>query len=340
MKTFFPVLHFALFISMTLVPLHSIQAQAGGRYRPGQAILYLEGTTGEWKKGTYVGQTADGTQPIIRETPNQFFKDGFERATSWDRIKKAGAANDNPAATPAMQQQPQPNHTAPAPNNPNNAAAVPGGKPMTQDEVLTFLSARLGDNPFADSQKLQQTKLELGGLIKKRGTDFRFDAVSPFANALGKFGMTSDVTGPLNKNFGEPNTQDFLFGTWATTKTGLPVNFVEGGRLYTWTEAAAINTGTVTINRDGSYLWKTGTVQGDIAGQWRPATATDMLDSGGAGVVLKNAKNGTEWVVYKYREWDTQDEWISIVQLPERGVREGGIRIPAGQENKVQAPAR
>lgn len=315
-------------------------APAVGQFQAGEAILYLDGVTQQWKQATYIGQTADGTQPIIREAPNEFYKDGFERATSWDRIKKAGAANDNPPAAAAMQKPPPDAPVVPPVKGRVNAPAAPGGKPLTQDEVLNFLTARVGDNPFADSQKLQQAKLELAELIKKRGTDFRFDASSPFANQLSKFGMTSDVTGPLNKNFGEPNQQDVLFGTWTTTKTGLPVKFVEGGKLYTWTEAAAINTGTVTVNPDGSYLWKTGTAQGDIAGQWRPATAADMLDSGGAGVVLKNAKNGTEWVVYKYREWDTQDDWISIVQLPERGVREGGVRIPAGQENKIQAPTR
>ena len=76
--------------------------------------------------------------------------------------------------------------------------------------------------------------------------------------------MTSEVTGPLGLNYGPPNDQKWLWGSWLTSKTGLPVKYVEGDKLMLWSEIGKANTGKVTINPNGTYVWHTDSAQGVI----------------------------------------------------------------------------
>lgn len=301
--------------------------EAAGKFKPGQKIWYRVGGTwpAKWEQGTFVEETPGGKQPIIRLKPNQFHPNGAQTAYIWDDVKGQppvdGAVDAGPAAAPKPV----------AGGNQGGKTAGPDGPPLTEDEILKFLSGRLGSNPFADSNILQKTKNELGALIKKRGTAFLHNsAVSDFGQKISAFGMTSEVTGPLGHNFGPPNTQDWLFGSWVTSITGLPVHYVEGNKRITWTEIGAANTGKVTINKDGTYVWNTDSAQGVIQGRWHEASVEEMADQGGAGVVLEKAKNGEAWVAFKYRASNPGEEWLGLAEVNHRSIREGAMRIPAG----------
>lgn len=304
-----------------------------GKYQPGQKIWYRVGTTWppQWEQGTYVGQTPDGKQPIIRRKPDQFYPGGFETAYTWEDVKDAPPENATQRNAPIpVRPQPAPGD-APKPNPQpgTDTPAAAGGPPLMEEEILKFLQDRLGDNPFADALRLQQAKDDLGALIKKRGTAFRHNsAISPFAQKVSAFGMTSEVIGPLGKNFGPPNARDWLFGTFVTAKTGLPITYREGDRLMQWSEVGSLNTGTVTINPDGTYVWDTDSAQGVIRGKWHAATPAESGDHGGAGVILEKAKSGTDWHAYKYRAGNPLEEWLGLDNLPERSIREGAMRVP------------
>ena len=304
-------------------------APAGsGKFKPGQKIWYRVGGTwpAKWEQGTFVEETPGGKQPIIRLKPNQFHPNGAQTAYVWEDVK------DQPPAGGAEPDAPQPAKPKPGAGGVQGGKpAGPDGPPLTEDEILKFLSDRLGTNPFADSAILQKTKNDLGALIKKRGTAFLHNsAVSDFGQKISAFGMTSEVTGPLGHNFGPPNTQDWLFGSWVTSKTGLPVHYVEGNKRITWTEIGAANTGKVTINKDGTYIWNTDSAQGVIQGRWHEASVEEMADQGGAGVVLENAKNGEAWVAFKYRASNPGEEWLGLAEVNHRSIREGAMRVPAG----------
>lgn len=209
-----------------------------------------------------------------------------------DAGRSAGTASKLPPFPSAPTPQPG---TTPG-RNPamGKVEALPqaaAGPPLTEAEILKFITDRVGNTPFADSAKLQKTERELGALIKQRGTAFLHDsAISDFGQKISALGMTSEVTGPLSHNYGPPNKQDWLWGSWVTSKVGLPVKYVEGNKLMLWTEIGAANTGKVTINPDGTYVWHTDSAQGVIHGKWHEASIAEMADQGGAEVVWKMPK--------------------------------------------------
>jgi hypothetical protein len=183
-----------------------------------------------------------------------------------------------------------------------------------------FLRTRLPGDPFRDSALLDKTKKELGELIKKRGVNFRYETLSDFGNEIGKFGMTSEVTFPLRDNYGPPTKQEWYIGTWSTSVTS-----VNG-----WWNIAA-KTGFLTINADGTYVWKLSA--GDppanyVRGAWRKATKKEMDVSyqGGSGIVLLSAKQGYDFIVRQDRVTTLAGDWIDISDLGTRQMREGGKR--------------
>jgi len=350
-----------LLLSLTcLLPTLRLAAEeTHPNYTPGQKIEYREAIGGKWEPGTFVGETPGGSQPIIRRKPSQFYPQGDQTAYAWADIRPAAPAKEPappaipaPPAPPAIPPLPVPPPipafpvppapapcpaVKPDPAKPLAPATAPAGAPLPEAEILDFLSGRLGTTPFADSAKLQQTKNDLGALIKARGTAFRHtSAISDFGQKISAFGMTSEVTGPLTHNFGAPNTQDWLFGSWVTSKTGLPVRYVEGDKLVTWLEIGAANTGTVSITKDGTYRWNTDSAQGVIEGKWHPASPAESGDHGGASVVLEKAKNGEDWHAFKYRAGNPGEEWLGLAEVNHRSIREGAHRIPPGQEGRIK----
>ncbi len=302
----------------------------GKALKAGQKILWLDHITTKWTEGEYLGETADGKQPIIRK---KFGEVGSQTAYDWKEIRSA-SEDDVPAATAPG--NPATSRIPPLPLRPVvSGEAAPGGEPLSEEEVKQFITDRVGDKPFDDPAKLRKAILDLDALVKNRGTKFLHNtALNYFGDWLSKHGFSA--IGPINHNFGPPNDQKWLFGSWVTSKTGLPVHWVEGDKLITWTEIGAANTGIVTINKDGTYRWQMDSAKGDIVGKWRPATVEEMGDQGGAGVILEKAKEGAEWVAYKYRASNPDEEWLGLAQVNHRSTREGAIRIPPNQVGKVK----
>jgi hypothetical protein len=312
---------------------------AGHGFKAGQMIQWKDRITGKWEHGEYVGETPGGKQPIILQKSGDA---GSQTAWTWDGLK--GTTDDDVAvAPPAATPKPAPGMpAAPAkPANPNPPApgagpAAADGAPLTEDDIKKYFVDRIPGKWSDDPEKFRQVKAELDNLIKKRGTAFIYNTgLNKFGTWLGENGM--GYNGPISHNYGPPNNQDWLFGSWDTSITGLPVRWVEGDKLYTWNEIGASGTGRVTINKDGTYRWNTKSAQGVIEGKWHAASADEMGDQGGAGVVLENAKNGEPWVAFKYRASNPGEEWLGLAEVNRRSVREGAMRVPAGQEGKVKA---
>ncbi len=246
--------------------------------------------------------------------PNEFFKEGFERAYSFDEIRHVGAATKPKAPAP------KPAGTAPAP-------PLRGGGLLSQVDILNYLRTRLGDQPFLHPDR-EAIRKELGELIKQRGVNFRYENLSDFSNQLGKYGASSEVIFPIQDNYGLPTKQAFLMGTWGMDIIGAPVTVTRGDKVYRQGELGAKG-GVLTITPNGTYTWQAynkDTPDQLIRGSWRKATPTEMRYQGGDGIVLLKAKSGWDWVVCQDRQ-ATSGEWVRVAEVVSRQVREFGARM-------------
>lgn len=216
-----------LLFLMTIVVLFIADIQASAQkkdYKPGERIEYVVGGSypEQWEEGTFVKATPDGTQPIIREKPNEFNKGGFQRASQWTAIRPLSAKSVDKATV---------NDTE-ADNNKTASAATTdfGTGLMTQEQVLSFLQTKLGDNPFSNPRRLEEIKKELAEMIKARGLDFRFESSTDFYYKIAKYGATSEVVFPLTYNYGEPTKESWLMGAWNLGKIGAAVDYVRNNR--------------------------------------------------------------------------------------------------------------
>ncbi len=281
------------------------------RFKPGDRIWYKKTNYPElWEQGVFIKATPNGSQPIIRQMPNEFHKDGYETAAQWTTIRPL---NDPPLTAEQIEAKIA------------LAAAKNGEGLMTQDEILGFLKTRVGPNPFANPE-LEQIKKELVLTIKRRGLDFRYEALSDFASKAGKFGLGTEVTFPLRDNFGAPTQQAWLMGEWNLNKISAAVDYVKNDALYRQNEFGVKNVGTLTVHTNGSYIWKSS--DATVRGNWRKATFAEMKSEGGDGLVLTQAKGGWDWIVTQDRRTTLKGNWISIAELTTRQVRETGFRKP------------
>jgi len=331
-------------ISKTPPPAPGAAPAAGGKgMKPGQKIRWRDRITGQWQEGEFVGETPGGKQPIILQRPGEI---GSQTAADWDDVQDGNAAA--PANAPAIPPFPLPmnpnapqpqanipplplpanNNTPPQPQGNNVTPPGANGPPLMENDIKDWLAQKLPGNPFDDPEHMRQVHQELGELVKQRGTTFtdlkKLDALYP-EGLLNHFGLTSTATGPLTHNYGPPNTKEQLFGKWETNKIGLPTHAVEGEYYVTTFEMSASKTGNVTINPDHTFVWET-IGQPTMRGTWRDATHDEMADQGGAGVILQNAKNGVDWVAFKYRA-GTKEEWLGLAEVNRRSVRESAARI-------------
>jgi hypothetical protein len=268
---------------MTVALLFTADIQAFAQkkdYKPGEKIEYLAETYPKeiWEEGTFLYATPDGRQPVIKQKPNEFHKDGFQIGTQWDKISPLGTKKtiaNNELRTEVTE------------NNQNTTEITKdfGTGLMTQADVLSFLQAKLGDKPFQNPRRYE-IKKELAEMIKARGLDFRFDSTMDFYSKLNKYvAMTSDITFPLSYNYGEPTRESWLTGAWQLGKIGATVDYEKNNRIYRQGEIGVGNVGALTIKADGSYIWKAG-AKDSTSGKWRKATKEEMTYQGGDGIVL------------------------------------------------------
>jgi hypothetical protein len=310
-------------VLMTIVMLFIADIQAFAQkkdYKPGEKIEWKSsGYPETWEEATFVRATPDGTQPIIREKPNEFHKDGFQRATSWADIRPLSAKPANKATV---------NDTE-ADNDKTASAATTdfGTGLMTQEQVLSFLQANIGDKAFTNPPRETELKKELAEMIKARGVDFRFSSSDTvFWNKLAKYGgLTGELNFPLTYNYGEPTKESWLMGAWNLGKIGAAVDYVRNNRVYRQGEIGVANVGTLTLNANGTYIWKAG-AKDSTSGKWRKATKAEMTSEGGDGIVLLKAKTEYDWLVTKDRRTRNKGEWINISELGTRQINEYGSR--------------
>ena len=315
-------------VLMTIALLFIVDTQASAQkkdYKPGEKIEYKSSGYPEiWEEATFVRATPDGSQPIIRQIPNEFHKDGFQRAASWADIR-AVSAKPNKVPVGTNQNENPVNATGADNRTTSEKTNDFGSGLMTQAEVLSFLETKLGDKPFQNPRR-EEIKKEVAEMIKARGLDFRFSSSdTAFYNKLAKYGATSDITFPLRDNYGVPPKQDRLMGAWKLGKIGAAVDYVRNNRVYRQGEIAVGNVGTLTLNANGTYVWKSATAQ-STNGKWREATKEEMKSQGGDGIVLLKAKTGYDWIVTKDRQTKLTGEWISISELGTRQINEYGSR--------------
>jgi len=318
-QTNFPRTGSLVLMTIALLFIADIQASAQKKdYKPGEKIEWKSSTYPEtWEEATFLRATPDGTQPIIREKPNEFHKDGFQRATSWADIRPFSAKTSDKATV---------NNTE-ADNDKTASMATTdfGTGLMTQEQILSFLQGKLGDKPYAPGSV--EIKKELAEMIKARGLDFRHESSTDFYSKIAKYGAnTSDLDFPLTYNYGEPTKESWLMGAWNLGKIGAAVDYVRNNRVYRQGEIGVGNVGALTLNGNGTYGWKSVTAQ-STNGKWRKATKEEMTSEGGDGIVLLKAKGEYDWLVTKDRRTSLKGDWIEIAQLNSRAIREFGSRV-------------
>jgi hypothetical protein len=279
-------------------------------YRAGEKIEYKTSyTKDEWAEGTFVEQTYDGSQPVIKDAQN------FQKALpDWTWVRPIGV-------------KPQPAEIKPAQDKGKGNLTVSTGEGlMSQADILGYLRANLGPDPFSDPRRYQ-VKSQLAAEIKRRGLSFHFDALSSFFNDMSKYiGVDSEISFPLKDNFGPPTEQGWLLGTWHLSILGATTEYEKGGYIYRKEASAVANTGVLMISADGSYTWQAKAPSATYRGRWRKATSAEMGTQGGDGVVLSNAKSGYDWIVIQNRVWKDQGDLIWVSDLSTRQLREVGSR--------------
>ena len=312
---------------ISLVFIADIQASAQKKdYKPGEKIEYKSSGYPEiWEEAIFVRATPDGSQPIIRQMPNEFSKEGFQRGASWADIRPL-SAKPNKASVVTNQNENPVNDTGADNGTTSETTNDFGSGLMTQAEVLSFLQTKLGDKPFQNPRR-EEIKKELAEMIKARGLNFRYSEVSQdYSGKLAKYGAnTSEVSFPLRDNYGEPTKQSWLMGAWNLGKIGAAVDYVRNNRVYRQGEIGVANVGTLTLNANGTYVWKSAT-KDSTSGKWRKATSEEMKSQGGDGIVLLKAKSGYDWIVSKNRTTRLKGEWIYISELGTRQINEYGSR--------------
>lgn len=308
-------------LTIALLFIADIQAIAQKKdYKPGEKIEYND--SGEWVEATFVRAGEDGRQPMIRMNPNEIYPDGYERWTSWVSIRPLSAKSENKVPVNTNRA----NNTKADDSTTKQTTKDFGSGLMTQAEVLSFLQTKLGDRPFENPRR-DEIKKELAELIKARGLGFRFSSSDTvFWNKLAKYGaVTSEITFSLGDNYGEPTSQSWLMGAWNLGKIGAAVDYTKNNRVYRQGEIGVGNVGRLTLNSDGTYVWKSATAQ-STSGKWREATREEMKSKGGDGIVLLKAKSGYDWIVTKDRTTTLKGEWLNISELGTRQINEYGSR--------------
>ena len=125
----------------------------------------------------------------------------------------------------------------------------------------------------------------------------------------------------------ETEVQDRLIGTWKLDIVGATTVYEKNGDLYRKEGSAAANTGRLTINPNGTYIWQASAPTAAFRGQWRTATDAGMMSQGGDGIVLVGAKSGWDWIVTQLRGSTVlKGDVIYVSYVNGRGVREIGSR--------------
>lgn len=223
----------------------------------------------------------------------------------------------NPGRDPWLPAQPAGPNGVPPLQLPNNPVGL-GGPVMTDKDVLDFLEARLGPDPY--SRDVIERNIR-DGVMKDLQAEILSRGVTPAANysaiennefvkKLRFYGTPDFVNSSLTQGIGEPiKDKEWYYGTWDSTHVSARnQDTIEKGKA-----------GGLTITPDGKYKW----INGDTTyeGNWRLATKPEMDVSykGGVGIVLEGARGGRPFIVTEDDEHgNTVNEGIRIQDLEHR----------------------
>ncbi len=312
-----------LAFSRFLVCLILLLALTPGRlvaqgFKPGEAIEYkVPGSYPEaWERGVVLREIEGGKQYIIRQKPSQFFPEGFERAMYPADLRslKAGTATapTPPVNPPTPAKTPAPPTTIPA-NNPPVAmnapppapqvAPVPAGQGLlTKAQVIGFAKQLFGEgNAFANPRR-EALLDQIRDLIKTRGVDFIGD--NEFWDQMNKQGTYSiHIGSAVTANYGPPPKLEDYYGTFhlRVANRGSKSEKREGSRVIVTTSDSQHESGALTINPDGTYVWKL--FRDDppakwLKGKWRAMKPEEMHKwEGGPALWLEKAKQGEDYTM-------------------------------------------
>ena len=282
-------------------------------FKVGDRIEYKDKSypTEVWKEGTVVRVDLQYHQVIVRWDPRDDYPSythngvsTYEQAYSMDNVRpikpktEQPAANDGAGANNAANRG---NEIKPITETPRTTNTAGGGL-MSKQEILDYMKT----HGYANGQPTHNLQVcrDLIEMMKKRGVKEPLragtDDLEPI-NANGCAGaQDTDVTEASVRNIGVPPTINWLAGTWTLTVFGDTV-YSAPGDGYIYKQGPKTGTqGSLTISTNGSYIWNDGKGQ-LIKGSWRNATAQEMKTQGGTGIVLQQAAQGRDWLVFKYQ---------------------------------------
>lgn len=291
-------------------------ALAESPYRPGESVEYkVRGSYPEkWDLGRVIREYPGGSQYLIREAPTPYFPEGPEVAHATTELRRPGAL-----ATA---------HTKPAPARPESTATattpvgrtvIPMGEGLLgKEELIAYARRLMGDQPFADSSRREKVLEQIRDTIKARGADFQYITLDEFSNRMYAQGtMSSHIGFAINSNFGPPPTLDDYIGTFHLRAANRGSKSVksDGSRVTVTTTDSQHESGALTINRDGTYVW--AYLRGSSPdtwkhGRWRVVSAEEMLPwEAGPAIWLQDAKQGADYMV----RMDRQPGWRGWIEV-------------------------
>jgi hypothetical protein len=307
----FMKIHYCLLVLLTVSPSLS---QAQSSYQPGEAVEYKVrgGYPEQWLIGRFIRVLPGGSQYLIHGAPSQFFPEGPEIAYAPIDLRRPTGATPALVAEVARTVESRP---APTGNSP----ALANGKGLLGAEELISLAHQImGATPYADSRHRELALDQIRDIVKARGTDFTYTAVSDFSNRMHAQGtMSTHIGYAINSNRGPaPKLSDYI-GTFhlRAANRGSQSAKRDGAKVTVTTTDAQYESGALTINPDGTYVW--AYLRGAPAeqwrhGKWRAANADEFLPwEAGPAIWLLDAKQGSDYMVRMSREpgWSG---WIDV----------------------------
>jgi hypothetical protein len=277
-----------------------------------------------WEEGVIVKispETTPGLRQVVIRHSSPYNPNYFpEEAYSVEFVRHLQKTAAVPPTKPAGQPQEGPDRDQPAATAPAGA----NGAVMTKAEVIGYMRT----HGYANGRPKHDAGVckDLIEMIKARGIEARFeigkDDLTPFAENGCYNEQATDVVAASKVNIGAPVDQQWLTGTWIMYVVGGTVDTAPGdGWIYRKNESVA-KLGFLTISGDGSYTWKvepTDPPAKYVKGHWRAATPPEMVLQGGAGIVLRHAAEGADWIVFKYMDPFNKADRIEVEHMQYRG---------------------
>jgi hypothetical protein len=290
---------------LLLVALSPGRLMAQG-FKAGEAIEYkVPGSYPEvWERGSIIRELEGGKQYIIRQKPSQFFPEGSERAFYPADLRSVKAGATTTPTPPVNPPAPVKTPTPPANKPPAPAgAAIPAGQGLlTKAQVIGFAKQIFGEgNAFANPRR-EALLDQIRDLIKTRGVDFTLE--NDFRDKMNAQGTYSiHIGSAVEANYGPaPKLEDY-YGTFhlRVANRGSKSEKREGSRVIVTTSDSQHESGALTINPDGTYVWKLFRDDPSakwLKGKWRAMKPEEMHKwEGGPALWLEKAKQGEDYML-------------------------------------------